>query len=106
MCVNSTITNQKIVIEVTVVGKDRKGIVADITNFNIYLREFFELNYVCLKGRLKTGCSRRGFSRFPPSEVTSRPKKRAVSAPLVTYENATKVTSSSEILICRLDLSR
>lgn len=33
MCVNSTITNQKIVIEVTVVGKDRKGIVADITNF-------------------------------------------------------------------------
>ncbi|MBV9178156.1 MAG: formyltetrahydrofolate deformylase [Nitrososphaeraceae archaeon] len=33
MHVKHTIENQKIVIEVTVVGKDRKGIVADITNF-------------------------------------------------------------------------
>lgn len=30
---NHTAENQKMVIEVTVVGKDRKGIVADITNF-------------------------------------------------------------------------
>ncbi|HZA06631.1 MAG TPA: formyltetrahydrofolate deformylase [Nitrososphaeraceae archaeon] len=33
MHVKHTIENQKMVIEVTVVGKDRKGIVADITNF-------------------------------------------------------------------------
>ncbi|MGA7042820.1 MAG: ACT domain-containing protein, partial [Nitrososphaeraceae archaeon] len=33
MHVNHTIDSQNIVIEVTVVGKDHKGIVADITNF-------------------------------------------------------------------------
>jgi formyltetrahydrofolate deformylase len=33
MHANHTTENQKMVIEVTVVGKDRKGIVADITNF-------------------------------------------------------------------------
>jgi len=33
MHANHTKENQKMVIEVTVVGKDRKGIVADITNF-------------------------------------------------------------------------
>jgi len=33
MHANHTNENQKMVIEVTVVGKDRKGIVADITNF-------------------------------------------------------------------------
>jgi formyltetrahydrofolate deformylase len=33
MQANHTTENQKMVIEVTVVGKDRKGIVADITNF-------------------------------------------------------------------------
>src|SRR5918912_4506868 len=33
MHVKHTIENQKMGIEVTVVGKDRKGIVADITNF-------------------------------------------------------------------------
>lgn len=33
MHVKHTVENQKMVIEVTVVGKDRKGIVADITNF-------------------------------------------------------------------------
>jgi formyltetrahydrofolate deformylase len=33
MHVKHTIENQKMVIEVTIVGKDRKGIVADITNF-------------------------------------------------------------------------